>query len=310
MSFTASVLFILICMIQPVFSEGSDDVKVHFIDVGQGDSIFIELDGTKTMLIDAGTNDSGNDIAEYIDKLGYDTIDYLIATHPHADHIGGMVEVFENLEIKSVYMPNAVTDTKTFERFLDVIENENCKVNEARAGMNIFSAGNLKADILSPVSEKYKDLNNYSVVVKLTHGDIKYLFMGDSEKEVEKQILKDDISAHVLKVGHHGSSTSSGEEFVKKVNPEIAIISCGEGNDYGHPHEETVEMFDKLGIKMLRTDEEGSIIVSSDGERINTDAQTQYLPDEGQNSSKATYYASAVVLVIIASIMKNMKRKK
>ena len=302
-------LLSLVCLMQPAFSEGSNDVKVHFIDAGQGDSIFIELDGTKTMLIDAGTAESGDDIVGYIDNLGYNTIDYLVATHPHADHIGGMTDVFESFEIKSVYMPDAVTDTKTFERFLDAIEKESCVVNEARAGMSIFSDGNLKADILSPVSEKYKDLNNYSVVVKLTHGNVKYLFTGDSEKEVEKQILNDDISAHVLKAGHHGSSTSSGEEFVRKVNPEVAVISCGKDNDYGHPHRETIQTFDKLGIKMLRTDEEGSIVIASDGNEIKVGDEAGIII-EAENDRKTVYYASAVVLVIIASVMRNMKKRK
>ena len=235
-----------------------------------------------------------------------------MATHPHADHIGGMSDVFEQLKIKSVYMPNAVTDTKTFDRLLNAIENEHCDVTEAKAGMSIFSDGNLKADILAPVSESYDDLNNYSVVIKVTYGEMDYLFTGDSEAEVEKQLLAKDISAEVLKAGHHGSSTSSTMEFVRRVNPDYAIISCGKDNDYGHPHIETVATFDELGVQMLRTDELGSIIISSDGENLEVEGfeETNIKNDINKNNTEKYVSYATVILVILITLMKKKKRKR
>ena len=275
----------------------ADESKLitHFIDVGQGDSEFIELPNGKTMLIDAGTSEYGEAVAGYIKDLGYNTVDYLVATHPHADHIGGMPEVFEQLNIKSVYMPNAVTDSKTFERMLSSIENEGCDVYEAKAGMNMFSDGKLNADILSPVDEKYNDLNNYSVMIMLSYGEIDYLFTGDCEALVENQVIGGDISAEILKVGHHGSNTSSSNDFIRQVAPEIAVISCGKNNSYGHPHGETLSTLNSLGIKILRTDESGTVIISTDGENVNFNGNTYSAKSDNSQSGagNGVYYASS-----------------
>lgn len=252
-----------------------NEVVSHFLDVGQGDSEFIELPNGDCMLIDASTSAYGGFIADYIKNLGYTDIDYLVATHPHADHIGGMTEIFEDFDIGTVYMPNAVSESKTFERFMDAVENEGCKVVEAKPGVNILSDGKLTIDILAPVSDNYKDLNNYSAVVKLVYGDTSYLYMGDAESESEAEILSADIEADVLKAGHHGSSTSSSPDFIKRVNPKYAVISCGKDNSYGHPHKETISLFDSMGIKTFRTDELGTVVISSDSETISVNKQAE-----------------------------------
>lgn len=249
----------------------------HYIDVGQGDSEFIELPDGKTMLIDAGTYKSADTIISYIDGLGYSKIDYLVGTHPHADHIGGMADVVKAFDIGQIYMPNASTNTKTFENLLTTIQDKNMKVKTAKAGMNITKSESLgfSVDILAPISEKYDGLNNYSVVIMIEFGENRFLYMGDAEKTVEDELLDGgtDVQADVIKVGHHGSKTSSSAEFVKAVAAEYAVFSLGEDNDYGHPHKQTVDRWNKIGAEMYRTDEKGTITISSDGSNITVDTE-------------------------------------
>lgn len=246
-----------------------EDVVVHFLDVGQADSIFLEFNN-KTMLIDAGTNDTKEFIYNYITKEGYNKIDYLVATHPHADHIGGMSYIVKNLEIDKIYMPKVTTNTKVFENLLTEIDNKKLKIKTSKAGLNILDEGDLKIDIIAPIKDKYEELNNYSTCIKLTYKDISYLFMGDAEKLVEDEINM-DIQADILKLGHHGSSSSTSKSFLKKVNPKYAIISVGEDNSYNHPHKETLTKLKDNNIKVYRTDKSGTIKVSTDGKNIKID---------------------------------------
>lgn len=245
-------------------------LAVHFIDVDQGDSIYIKLPGGEHMLIDAGEYDYGPVVAEYLENMGVDKLDYIVATHPHEDHIGGMTYVIEQMGADVLYMPDASSNTYSFERFLDAIENNNIKVKKAQGGVNILKNDNISIDIISPTREIYEEENDYSAVVRLVYGDTAFLFMGDAEKAVEDELLmmSADISADVIKLGHHGSSTSSSEDFMEAVNPALAVISCGKDNSYGHPHRETVSLLKKLDIPSLRTDELGTVIVGSDGNNI------------------------------------------
>lgn len=246
---------------------GSRSLVSHYIDVGQGDSEFIELPDGTTMLIDAGTADYGETVVNYIKDLGYKKIDYLVGTHPHADHIGGMQKIVQSFDIGSVYMPKASTNTKTYENLLTEIKNKGLKIKTAKAGVSIISDNDLKVDILAPNSSSYDELNNYSAVVKITYKKNKFLYMGDAEKLSEDEI-KADVSADVIKVGHHGSTSSSSKNFVKKVKPEYAVISVGKDNTYGHPKDSIIKRWEDIGAEVLRTDKDGNIVISSDGENI------------------------------------------
>lgn len=253
---------------QSVLSTGDGSITVHFLDVGQGDSEFIELPNGECMLIDASISEYGDDIAEYITACGYSKIDYLVATHPHADHIGGMRTVVNSLDIGEVYMPKAVSNSKTFEKLLTAISDKGLQINTAKAGKTIYSDDQLEITILSPIRDEYDDLNNYSVVIKITYGQSDFLFVGDAEELSENDLLEDsynDLSSDVLKVGHHGSSSSSSVAFLDAVMPKYSVISCGIDNSYGHPHEESMLRLAKTGTQIYRTDLEGTVIITSDG---------------------------------------------
>ena len=244
------------------------ELRVSFIDVGQGDSEFIELPNGETLLIDAGTNETGADVVNYIESLGYSSIDYVVGTHPHEDHIGGLDDVIRTFDVESVYMPKVTADTKTFEDVLDAVDEKGLTINTAKAGVTLVDGDRLSVKMLAPVLDEYDNTNDYSAVIKVVYGDTSFLFTGDAEEYAES-LITGDVSADVLKVGHHGSSTSTGEAFLERVSPSYAVISCGLGNSYGHPHIETMEKLGSLGIPVLRTDEMGTVVAESDGTEIN-----------------------------------------
>lgn len=244
----------------------------HYIDVGQGDSEFLELPNGQTMLIDASTKDQSDTIIEYIESKGYSSIDYVIATHPHADHIGGMAAVIEHFDIGTVYMPNIETSTKTFENLLETIMDKGLKIKTAKAGVSVLDTADLDIEMLAPVQKSYSNLNNYSAVIKVTYKDTAFLYMGDAETEIEEEITA-DVSADVIKVGHHGSDTSSSQNFVERVSPRYAIMEVGADNSYGHPKSEIIERWENNGATVYRTDLNGNIIVTSDGQNITVNTE-------------------------------------
>jgi len=246
-------------------------LSVHYIDVGQGDCIFIKSN-SGTMLIDAGEKGNDKKILSYIKNQGVDTIDYLVATHPHSDHIGSMPQVIEGLNIKNVIMPKLskinMPTTKGYENFLNAVKTSGANVIAAEKDAQ-YTMGDVSFEVLSP-SQQPKDLNNMSVVIKLKYKNTDFLFMGDAEAIIEQEILNNgyDVTADVLKLGHHGSNTSNSEVFLKAVKPSIAIISCGKDNSYGHPHSETLNSLKTYNINYKRTDECGTIVVGSDGDKL------------------------------------------
>lgn len=247
----------------------NQNLVVHYLDVGQGDSIFVELPNSQTMLIDAGIKNEGEGIKNYISSLGYSSIDYLVATHPHADHIGSMAYVVENMNIGSIYMPKVSTTTKTYEKLLTAISDKNLKIKSAHSGMSILNKDNLNVDILGPVTIDEDELNNCSVIIKIKYQNNKFLFIGDAEKD-ELSSVASDVSADVLKVGHHGSRTSTTKDFLERVNPKIAVISVGKDNDYGHPHKKTINLLNEFDIETYRTDKDGTVTITSDETSIDT----------------------------------------
>lgn len=250
----------------------NDLLKVHYLDVGQGDSIFIELPNNETMLIDAAESYQSENIINYLKNLNYQKIDYVIGTHPHTDHIGGLKDIINTFEIGKIYMPKVVSTTKTYESLLMAIKEKNLKINTAKAGTSIIDTDALKINILAPNNSTYTELNNYSVVTKITYGTTKFLFMGDAEKLSENEI-KENVTADVIKIGHHGSNTSSSIDFIKKVNAKYGIISVGLNNKYNLPKEKTITNWENSGTKIYLTSINGTIRASSDGTNIKIESE-------------------------------------
>jgi beta-lactamase superfamily II metal-dependent hydrolase len=245
-------------------------LTVHFLDVGQGDSILIQFPDDRAMLIDAGPDESGAPVVSYLKQQGVKRIDYLAATHPHADHIGGMAAVIREFDIGRVYMPKITHNTKLFEDLLLSVKKKGLKITPARAGLNIMEQDGLYASFLAPCGSGYERLNNYSAVVKIQYGSTSFILTGDAEEQSEKEMLAGgaNLRADVLKVGHHGSSSSTTAAFLKSVSPGYAVISAGAGNQYGHPHQETLNKLTGAGVKIYRTDSDGTVIFLSDGQAL------------------------------------------
>ena len=248
------------------------ELSVAFIDVGQGDSILIKYSDSEeehSMLIDAGDNSCGTLIRNYLAKEGVSSIDYVVCTHPDEDHIGGMASVIENIPIVSetMWMPNIEKNTKTYDNLIKEAERNYVKIDMPEVGKE-YSLGKASFMFLAPIVEHDKE-NSNSLVVKLWYNNISYLFTGDCDKEEEEELLNgtyaDFLHSTVLKVGHHGSNTSSGDEFIKAVSPEYAIISCGKDNQYGHPHDEVIDVLTENNCIIKRTDKEGTILMVTKG---------------------------------------------
>jgi competence protein ComEC len=244
------------------------NLKIHFIDVGQGDSILIQQ-GDRFMLIDAGDNQYEQTVVNYLKQNNVSKLDYVIGTHPHADHIGGLDAVINAFDVEKIIMPGIIHTTKTFEDVIVAIKNKGLKITTPNAG-DTYTLGNAKFTIVAPNSSSYDNLNNYSVVLNLKHGSNSFLFTGDAEDVSENEILNKnyDIKADVLKVGHHGSNTSTSAEFLKAVNPKYAVIQVEKDNKYGHPHAEVIERLQQYNIEIYRNDLNGTIIANSDGKNI------------------------------------------
>ena len=241
-----------------------EDLLIDFIDVGQADSILVR-NQDKVMLIDAGTNEAGETVVNHLKNLGITKIDYLIGTHPHEDHIGGLDDVINNFDIGQIYMPKIETTTKTFEDVLEAIENKNLTVTAPNKGDKIELGQAVGEFMTDPILDK-DNLNISSLVLRLEFGNTSYLFMGDAEEENEETISWPKID--VLKVGHHGSNTSSSESFLEQVQPKYAIIMAGKDNSYGLPTQETINKLNNIGSEIYRTDESGTIQMTSDGNTI------------------------------------------
>lgn len=270
------IAFVIIYLITTTYYDGTitnisnnntsvdSNLKIYFFDVGQADSILV-MNSDKTMLIDAGNNQDGKLIVDYLNSLGISKIDYLIGTHPHEDHIGGLDNVINSFDIGTIYMPEVETNTKTFEDVLDAVYNKNMTITAPNIGYT-FNVGECVCTIMS-IDNDAKELNLSSIVIRMTFGNQSYLFTGDMEEENEKNI--NWPKTNVLKVAHHGSNTSSSIDFLKSVSPEIAVISVGKDNSYGHPTKTIINRLNSIGATIYRTDTDGTILLTSDGNTNN-----------------------------------------
>ena len=244
-----------------------NNLIIHFVDVGQGDCILISKNN-EHVLIDAGNNEDGPLLVEYFKELGIKKFKYVIGTHAHEDHIGGIDNVINNFELGHYYMPDVITTTKTFEDVLDALLAKKKAFETPNIG-DKFKLSDTEFEVLYLGDDK-SDLNNTSIVLKLTYKNTTYLFMGDATSTVERILINEgkDLKSDVLKVGHHGSQYSSSAAFLKQVSPRYAVIQVGQDNDYGHPKQVTMDKLEKLKTLTYRTDKHGTIILTSDGDNI------------------------------------------
>lgn len=247
--------------------EVNGELGVYVFDVGQADCTLVSCDG-EYMLIDAGNNDDGKFIVSQLKSMGITKIKYLIGTHQHEDHIGGLDDVLKNIKVENLYMPDVDYDSSTYRYVVSAANDNNIKIVAPKLG-HVFYIGEAKCEIMGIDSDN-EETNQTSIIIETTHGENNFLFMGDAEIPNEEKRLWNDVD--VLKVGHHGSSTSTSDDFLEQTMPEVAIISCGEGNSYGHPHKEVMAALKYFDVQVYRTDTQGTIHVMSDGKtyEINT----------------------------------------
>ena len=248
----------------PTTTEGTlPQLQVHYIDVGQGDSILLDLGATE-VLIDGGSKSPG--VVPYLQQYVDGPLEAMIATHPHADHIGGLIAVLDAFDVERIWTNGQTYSTQTYADFMGKVNAEGADVQVARRGDTIV-AGNLTLKMLNPIDPLTQDTNNNSIVLMLSYGNVDFLFMGDAQQDSESSMIAagqlQDID--ILKIGHHGSRTSSSQAFLNIVRPEVAIYMAGIGNQYGHPHPETISALQAIGAQIYGTDTRGTITVTTDG---------------------------------------------
>ena len=247
------------------------ELEVHFLDVGQADCTLVKCDGY-TMLIDTGLDDQGTKIQNYLQKQGIDRLDYLVLTHSDADHIGSADVVMTKFDIGTIFMSNFEKETKTYKNLLKIIEENQIHYLSPAVG-NVYALGSASFRILAP-NRDYDTPNDTSIALLITHGENTFLFTGDAEKDAEEDMLNNGLSlaADVFHAGHHGSKTSNTQEFIDAVMPRYAVISCGVDNSYGLPDAEVLNRFREKEMMVYRTDEQGTIVATSNGEKITFNA--------------------------------------
>jgi competence protein ComEC len=297
----ATLLSVLIIAVSVATVSANENLSVHFLDVGQGDSIFLQFNN-KNVLIDAGDQDSGQTVESYLRSHGVSSLDLVVATHPHSDHIGGLITILNDIPIKQVLDSGQVHTTQTYENFLTLVDQKNIPFAVAERGQTIDLDPSLKIEVLSPQATPFpSDLNQNSVVLKVTYNKISFLLAGDAGFEAEDSMAAGyDLKSTVLKVGHHGSSSSTGISFLSEVRPEVAVIEVGAGNAYGHPTSKTLSALQNTGSKVYRTDLDGNIVITTDGQSYSVSTGKQSWSTTGtapKNTASAVSWPATPVAV-------------
>lgn len=268
---------LLTVLLAAVSASASENLTVHFIDVGQGDSELLQFAGMN-VLIDGGTQDMGPRVESYLRSHGATSLDLLVATHPHEDHIGGLITILNDIPIKQVLDSGQAHTSQNFERYLNIIDQKNIPFTVATRGQIVDLDPNLKIEVLSPPATPFPDdLNQNSIVLRIAYNNITFLFMGDAGDIAESSLLSSgyNLDSDILKVGHHGSATSSSTTFLNAVTPAISIIEVGSDNTYGHPTQQTLDALQNVGSTTYRTDTNGSIVVTTDGQNYSVSTEKQ-----------------------------------
>jgi len=270
-------LLLLLCFFSSLLTKKFNSYKVnpnlmyvHYINVDQGDAILIQVNN-KNLLIDSGPKSHKKQLVKFLNDLNISKLDYVIATHPHEDHIGNMNTVLNSYKVQSFYAPKVYSYTKSFEQMIDSLKSNNLKINPIKRGCNTINLGfQTNVEVFSPINDTYDNENNYSPVIKISFGNNSFLFTGDAEKEIEDKLilLNDDLKADILKVSHHGSSSSTSDSFLNRVSPKYAVISVGKNNIYDHPNDTIISKLNTYNIDILRTDIQNNITLISDGTNI------------------------------------------
>lgn len=270
-------LLLLLCFFYSLLTKKFNSYKVnpnlmyvHYINVDQGDAILIQVNN-KNLLIDSGPKSHKKQLVKFLNDLNISKLDYVIATHPHEDHIGNMNTVLNSYKVQSFYAPKVYSYTKSFEQMIDSLKSNNLKITPIKRGCNTINLGfQTNVEVFSPINDTYDNENNYSPVIKISFGNNSFLFTGDAEKEIEDKLilLNDDLKADILKVSHHGSSSSTSDSFLNRVSPKYAVISVGKNNIYDHPNDTIISKLNTYNIDILRTDIQNNITLISDGTNI------------------------------------------
>lgn len=283
--------------------------KFHFIDVGQGDCILIQGKDTN-ILIDAGTTQSGNIIYKYLKNLEISYLDYFIGTHPHEDHLGGAASVLSSIDVGKVFLNPDTSTSYFYEKFLNTLIDKN--ITPVLPDMDcVYEIGPFGVKFLSPLKD-FGNANDNSLVLTVQFGKIKALFTGDAERAVEAELIQtnSNISADILKIGHHGSRYASSAEFLNAVFPDVSVIQCGVGNSYGHPHKEALERLKNIGSTVLRTDSEGTIVLITDGETIWKETGEIYEKNEETPLLPLTYIGNVKTKIFHTEECPNLPTEK
>ena len=286
------LLLLVFCLVlsacAPAAAPAGEELQVHFLDVGQADCIFLSCDG-QTMLIDGGNVEDSDLVVSYLLDQKVEKLDYVVNTHAHEDHVGGLPAVLAVFETKQVFCPVTEYASSCFEDFVKYADQQYLELVCPEPGTE-FSLGSAEVTVLGPVGD-YEETNDTSIVLKVEHGSNSFLFTGDAEQAAEKDILDDgfDVSADVLKVGHHGSSSSTSYRWLREVAPSYAVIQVGEGNTYGHPHEEVMSRLYDADVTIYRTDTHGHIVCTSDGQALSFAANTAVEADTGKSDGIDLY---------------------